>query len=78
MGYVAGYATIPPDLINAMGTLIAWFIRNQPNGSALSSESLGGYSYSVLSAGMGQAPELGTLRQILTTYREITYGVYFG
>lgn len=78
VSYTAGFATIPADLVMAMGTLIAWFIRNQPSGSPLTSESLGGYSYSVMSMGIGQAPELGSLRQVLTQYREIQYAVYSG
>ncbi len=78
VSYTAGFPTIPPDLTNAMGTLVSWFIRNQPGGAPLTSESLGGYSYSVMSSGMGQAPELGSLRGVLSQYREIQYPVYSG
>lgn len=70
VSYQAGYSVIPPDITNCVATLVAWFVRNQPSGAVLSSESLGAYSYSVMSSGVGQAPELGSVRQILVTYRE--------
>lgn len=66
--YSAGYATIPDDLAYAATTLVVNVSRNQPQGAELSSESLGSYSYSVLSR--GEDPEIGEVRQILTRYRE--------
>lgn len=73
--YTAGYSTIPDDLSFAATMLVAWLARNSPSGSVLTSESLGGYSYSVASTAMGSAPELGSTRQILTTYRDSSWGL---
>ena len=70
--YSAGYALdeIPDDIITAVITLTAWFIRTVPTVAPLQSENLGSYSYTLMMRGLGQAPELGSLRQLLSRYRE--------
>lgn len=71
--YSAGYAPdqIPADLTYCANMLVAQMIRIQPSGTNLSSESLGGYSYSTLVD--GDNPEMGTLRGMLRDYREISW-----
>lgn len=71
IAYSAGYATVPDDLSYCATTLVANMIRNQPKGTELSSESLGSYSYSTLSA--SEDPEIGSIRQILTRYRDASW-----
>jgi hypothetical protein len=69
--YSAGHqlGKIPLPLQNACKQLVAWMARNNPAGAPLASESLGGYSYSVL--GQGEAiPEIGSICRILARYRE--------
>lgn len=72
--YTAGYAdgSVPADLTAAVVMLTAWFARNMPTGGPLTSESLGAYSYSVGSGQIGSAPELGTLKSLLSRYREVS------
>lgn len=71
--YTAGYAPdqIPPDLTYACQALTAVMIRTQPMGALLQSESLGAYSYSLLSD--AENPELGSVRRILARYREVSW-----
>lgn len=69
--YAAGYADVPDELTYAATALVAGMIRNQPKGMDLQSESLGAYSYSVLSG--SQQPEIASVRQILSRYREISW-----
>ena len=69
--YVAGYATIPDDLTFAATSLATWCYnsRTQP-GYVVANEALGAYSYGLLAgAGKGMPPEIGTLRQVLASYR---------
>lgn len=72
--YSAGYAynEIPLDIVNAMKMLVATLIRTCPVGSPLSSESLGGYSYSVLSQST-DIPEIGSIQRTLAPHREISW-----
>ena len=71
-GFVAG--GVPLDLASAVAEIAAWVKRCGPFGGQgmLSAESLGAYSYSLAAAGVGSAPELGSVRQILSRYRERT------
>ncbi len=69
--YSAGYYPIPEDLSLACTQLVLWMARNVPNGSVLGHESLGAYSYSILQT--SQMPEIGSIRSILTRYREPSF-----
>jgi hypothetical protein len=70
--YTPGYATIPDDLAMACNQLAIWGWENIPTGGlTLTSEGYEGYSRS-LSGSLGSAPDLGTTRQILSRFREIS------
>jgi hypothetical protein len=69
--YVAGYSTIPSDLQMAVALLISEEMRNLPKGAPLLSERIGDYSYEIAGERMmGKLPQLGSLRQILSRYRD--------
>lgn len=70
--YIAGYAQDDiPDDIRTAGVMIAAVLnRSLPLGGYLQSESLGGYSYSIGTGMLGNFPEIGTVRQLLSRYRE--------
>jgi hypothetical protein len=78
--YAAGYGvgpresggTLPEDLTMAANEVVAWMRRNLPLGGLLSSEGLGAYHYSVVLPQLSSLPELGSVRQILSRYREIS------
>ena len=75
VAYAAGYYNaannppVPYDLQYACNTLVANMVRLQPNGTDLSSEGLGSYSYSVLQRSL-DAPALGSLSNTLGLYRD--------
>jgi len=73
VSYYAGYdyKEIPLGIVNATKQLVAWMVRNNPLGAPLSSESLGGYSYSVLS-GSADDSEIGSIRRMLARHREVS------
>lgn len=66
VAYTSGFFTIPEDLQYAVLALVAQMVRIMPNGVDMTSESLGGYTYSVLQDSM----ELGTIRTTLKRWRE--------
>lgn len=72
--YNAGYANgkVPQDIQIACAMLVAYMVRNLPNGAPLASESLGQYSYQVLQAST-DIPELGSLPKLLSGYREVSW-----
>lgn len=72
--YSAGYSKdhIPYDLQYCATMLVAYMARNLPKGSPLSSENLGGYSFSVLS-GSNDIPEIGAIQRTLARYRETSW-----
>jgi hypothetical protein len=72
--YGAGYAPgkVPLDLQMAVATLCFYAARNMPQGAALSSESLGAYSYSLVTVGT-DIPEVGSAQNILAKYREVSW-----
>lgn len=70
--YTAGYSPVPADLSMACLELAAWLRRNAPLGALLASESLGDYAYSLLQ--MPPLPEIGSIRGILSTYRDLAVG----
>ncbi len=75
VAYSSGHYPVPFDLQNACEMLVAQLVRINPTGANLSSESLGGYSYSVLVG--GENPELGEIRRTLASYRDSSIGVAF-
>lgn len=66
--YSAGYSAVPDDVKAACVAIAAYMSQTLPRGFALTSESLGGYSYSL--SQISQIPELGSARQILSRYRD--------
>lgn len=74
--YSAGFDTVPPDLQQACNMLVAQLCRIVPSGTDLSSENLGGYSYSTLVN--GDNPEMGNIRRMLAVYREPSFGATGG
>lgn len=68
--YTAGYSTVPKDLVHATDMYAIWLYNTRERGRAVSSESLGSYSYSLMSDASG-FPELGSIRQILAQYRDV-------
>jgi hypothetical protein len=72
--YNAGLiAPLPGDLNAACLQLAAYYVRTMPLGGSVTSESLGGYSYSMSGRlNQGGIPELGEALAILRRYREIS------
>ncbi len=71
--YTAGFAVVPSDLMNACMLLaIQNYIYNKTGGLRLNSESLGEYSYQLLSGKnkSKEIPEIGVSRGLLARYRE--------
>jgi hypothetical protein len=69
--YSAGYETVPADLQYAATTLVGQLMRQQLSGWPLQSESLGAYSYSILTN--SQDPDIGQIRSILSRYKEMSW-----
>ncbi len=70
--YTAGYTSIPSTLKSCCVFYAGHIFKTFPNaGHLASSESLGGYSYSLMGGDGGGAPELGSIRQMLTRYRRV-------
>ena len=70
VAYSAGFYPVPADLSSACATIVAYMIRNMPSGAPLTRESLGAYSYSVLTSKNPDCPELGSAQTTLALYRE--------
>lgn len=72
--YSAGYplTQIPLDIVNACKMLVAIMIRICPVGAPVSSENLGGYSYTLLTQST-DIPELGSIQRTLARHREISW-----
>jgi hypothetical protein len=68
-GYPAGY--VPGDLQYAARILISQMRQAAPRGYPVQSKSVTDYSYSLMTPSAGQAPEIGSIRQILNRYREV-------
>ena len=70
-GYPAGF--IPADVQYAARLQISIMRQMSAKGRPLQSESdsVTGYSYSLMNQSAGEAPEIGSIRQILSSYREI-------
>jgi hypothetical protein len=74
IAYTAGFATVPRDVRNACLMLATANHRNADKGGAVSSESLGGYSYSLNGSANGSAssfPEFGSIRAMLRPFKEV-------
>lgn len=71
--YTHGYAAIPDDIINVVCAIAIRALGRKPEDSALASESIAGYSYSVREAGM-----LTTEREILDGYKRAGGVIYTG
>lgn len=70
--YTAGWPTIPHDIRQAVCQIAAYIRRNADKGGSMTSESLGGYSYSLAQqATSGTVPELGSLRSVVAAYKEV-------
>ncbi len=64
--------TLPEDLTAATCEIVAFMRRIIPLGGPLQSEHLGQYSYQLMQRlKVGDIPELGSARQILSRYREV-------
>lgn len=71
--YTAGFPTVPNDIRMAVVTIAAYIRRNADKGGPVSSESLGGYSYSLAQGAVTSTlPELGSVRQAVNRWREIS------
>ncbi len=66
--YVAGYASVPYDLILACNLLVASIKRNAPHGGPISSESLDYYSYQ-LAGSQDSDADLASVKRILANYK---------
>lgn len=71
--YTAGYTTIPDDLQLAVAEICGYLFRTSYRGGRDYGERLGDHSYMVPMARIREAPELGSVRQILTRYRELPW-----
>lgn len=71
--YTAGYATIPDDLALAVNQMIAITRKSAEGGMIIGSETLGEYSYTVLSGGGLSALGADAINagKILAGYREV-------
>ena len=73
--YVAGYPIgyVPADLQYAARILVSQMRASAPNGYPLQSQSdaVSGYSYSLMNTSAAQPPLIGSIRQILSRYKEI-------
>lgn len=71
--YTFGFASgsIPMDLQQAVWTGVSIAANSAKYGFPLSSENLGAHSYSL---DLGKPPEFGTVRQLLSRYRDVSVG----
>lgn len=72
VAYVAGYATVPSDLVLACCQIGARIRNTTSKGDMLQSESLGGYSYSL--AAQAAIAEIGTIAATLAKYKPVVMG----
>lgn len=74
--YTAGYATIPKDLTLAATNLTVLLVNASEKGQILSGETIGSYSYQLLTADAYKAGAaaaiIGTVRSILARYQELS------
>lgn len=72
IAYTAGYPAnaVPAPIRGGICSLAAWIRRNAKVGGNISSESLGAYSYSLFGPLANQYPELGSIRGMLSGYKD--------
>lgn len=70
--YYAGYATIPEDLESVCLMWAAKMADYAESGDAYNSESLGQYSYTSPIEMPGRPQDIGSIRQILDRYKELS------
>lgn len=68
--YTAGFSDTPPDITAAILEIASWMKRYLPVGAFMTNESLANYSYGLQV--LTGTPELGSVRQILNCYREVS------
>ena len=68
--YVAGYTQVPADVSQAVAMLVGQMLAQSANGLPLQSETLGEYSYTLLTGAPGQL--MAGARQLLNAYREVS------
>lgn len=73
--YVAGYETLPYDLQAALVMLVSLFQKNVAAGQPMMKETIGDYSYEVLSGRYLEEthPVFGSLDKILNRYKEVGF-----
>jgi len=71
--YVAGYSVIPEDLELAVHSMIAKLRQERKAGAPLQSETLGKYSYTILSNSKAAAQDVTTAANILNRYRVLDF-----
>lgn len=69
--YTAGYTRVPYDVKLAVMQLGAAVRADSENGRPVQSETLGDYSYTLLSRGSGASSEIGTVASLLSRYRTV-------
>ena len=67
--YVAGYTQVPADVSQAVAMIVGQMIAQAGNGLPMQSETLGEYSYTLLTGASGQL--MAGARQLLNAYREV-------
>jgi len=74
--YTAGYVTVPEDIQYAVAFLCSYMKRTIPQGGNVVEERIGDYSYALADGRRHewQMPELATINQILSRYKEVALG----
>jgi hypothetical protein len=67
--YVAGYTQVPADISQAVAMIVGQMLAQSDRGLPMQSETLGEYSYTLLTGAPGQL--MAGARQILNNYREV-------
>ncbi|HYE76652.1 MAG TPA: hypothetical protein VEI97_01570 [bacterium] len=73
--YAAGLQTIPEDLKYAVAVLVAYYRKNAPfGGASLKFEEIGDYTYELFGVQKGSLPDIGSLRELLSKYKDPALG----
>jgi hypothetical protein len=67
--YVAGYTQVPADVSQAVAMIVGQMLAQSDKGLPMQSETLGEYSYTLLTGAPGQL--MAGARQLLNNYREV-------
>ena len=69
VAYTAGYPTVPADIQGAICQMVGWMRRNgEFGGVQMSSQSMGGYSYSL---GQLATSQVGTAAAVIAKYKSL-------